>query len=520
MPTVDLAPIEVQRSRLGFSSPFPEEKLLLWSYVTLPQTGITRGIRRESGGYQPYPILAQAHYHPARTKLVAGGIRGSKSIGLAMEALSWLPHSDLLWLAGESYDDCRQEFEYLMEAAVGLNWTDNRLITFPQGKYQPCSFETFWGTLVETKSASDPGSLMSRAPDFIGLCEPGKMDIAAMRRSNERLSTKRGLLWLAGTFEEASPWMEACWSDWKRWPNADNARSWSAPSWTNLAVYPQGKFDPEIEKLKRSADTYDQFLRRIAGVPASQPDIIMSDVWRPRVHVGDVPYIRREEGSGVFLPVYAAIDPGYGGESRYVVLVIQLIGNKIRICDEVTTRGKTHEQVIRQCIQQPWWPAMRSGTIDPYAGDSHALGSVSPREVWVKKENGGGVALETPHRLNVDELIRLLKSYFTGSTGYTLEISERCERLRFEMATWKRMRSKQGLGNVQKNNCDAIKALGYFLTHHYNGHVGRVQHAGVDVQPYNLFQSGGIDPVLLMEAELQANPVAEQDFADSRWMDN
>src|SRR3990167_6716734 len=163
-------PIEILRSELGFSSPIPEEKLEIWANVSIPQAGIFK----EKGGYQPFSITRQAHFHPAPNIFVAGGIRGSKSVSLSMEGVSWAPHSDLQWLGGQAYSDCRQEFEYLAEALLSLNWVSSRNISFPQNQYQPCSLETDWGTLIETKSLADTGdSLMSRAPDFIGLCEPG-----------------------------------------------------------------------------------------------------------------------------------------------------------------------------------------------------------------------------------------------------------------------------------------------------------------------------------------------------------
>lgn len=469
--------------------------------VSIPQTG-PRGIRKETGGYKPSKIVRQAHFHPARTKLVAGGIRGMKSMSEAMECLSWLPHTDLSWLAGKSYDDCRQEFEYIMEAAISLGWTDNRLVSFPQNKYSPCSLETYWGSLVETKSADDPGSLMSRAPGFIGFCEPGKMDIAAFRRANERISTSRGMIWMGGTFEESGQWFEDYWRLWARWPNEYNAKSWTVPSWTNTAVYSKGLHDPEIEKLRHDAENYDQFLRRIAGVPASQPDIIFSSTWKPRQHVGIVELERRvADQPGTYQNVYAAIDPGYSGESRYIVLAIQVKGNKIRVIDEICERRKTHQEIKAVAMVRPWWPYMHTGTIDPHAGDSHALGSVSPIEVWRTGDVGGEVLLENPKQIPVDDLIRLIQSYLNGTSGFTVEVSDRCVRLRDEMSRWKRIRNKtNGLGDPQKSNCDAIKALGYFLTHHYNGRVGKTNSA-VKVSNYSLTGSLGVDPVLNMVQE-------------------
>lgn len=475
--SVDLRPTEIQRLQLGLSSPIPEEKELVWSYLSIPQAGI----HKASGGYKPAKIYRHAHFHPARTVMVNGGPRSGKSLMGSLDVLTWTPHSDLIWIAADSYDLARQEFEYLLEGLLSLDWTEPRLISFPENKYQPCAVETIWGTLIETKSLKDPTTFVARAPDVVLVCEPGLTSLTSIHRANERLTTKRGKLLLPGTFEKASPWLMEYWAKWKRWPNEDNAKSFSAPSWVNKQIFPGGRLDPEALKLRSNCETFDEFLLRYVGVPAAAPEIIMSDVWKERKHVGSVPYHAKAPGDAKLLPVYAAIDPGYSGESRYVVLAIQIIGQRIRVIDEVVGKGLTHEQMIRLCMQREWWPVCVNGTIDPYAGDSHIYGSVSAAAIWGRREFG--VHLELPRRLRVEsklhqeDLIRLMKSYLTGSNGYEIEVSERCERLRWEMATWKRHRTLAGMGKPALNNCDAIKALGYFMTHHQGGLIAEKEPA-------------------------------------------
>lgn len=510
MPKVDLRPISLQRLDQGLYTPIPEEKLEVWKNITIPQTNI----RKETGGYKPFSITRQAHFHPARTKFVAGGVRGSKSVSTAMEILPWMLHSDLIWLGGEAYVDCRQEFEYIAEAALSLGWTNNRQISFPQNQYQPCVLETNWGCLLETKSTADESSLMSRAPDVIGLCEPGKMSLAAYRRAKERLSTRRGLLYMGGTFENTAAWLENFWHKWKRWPNQDNAKSWTSPTFINKVIFPYGVNDPEYIGLKNdilyahdalTGDTpgWDEFLRRLVGVPAATPELIFSDTFKPRTHIANVPYVRWRGDE--LEPVYAAIDPGYSGNSRYIVLAIQVIGKEIRVLDEIVGKGLTHEQMKYESAKKEWWPAMHSGTIDPYAGESHVYGGTAPADVWRQDKAPGPVNVRAPQRLkNTDEEIRLMKTYLTGINGWQLRISDRCERLRWELGTWKRKKTNNVIGEPLKIGNDAIKALIYFLTHHSNGEIAVSSRQEVRILDYNLVGVGAsIDPVYALQLEVQ-----------------
>lgn len=510
MAKVDLRPISLQRLDQGLSTPIPEEKLEIWRNMSIPQTNI----RKETGGYKPFSITRQAHFHPARTKHVAGGVRGSKSQSLAAEIVPWFLHSDLIWLGGEAYVDCRQEFEYIAEAALSLGWTNNRLISFPQNQYQPCVLETVWGTLLETKSTADESSLMSRAPDVIGLCEPGKMSLAAYRRAKERLSTRRGLLYMAGTFENTAVWLENFWHRWKRWPNPDNAKSFTSPTYINKIIFPKGVYDPEYLSLKNdilyaqdplTGDTagMDEFLRRLVGVPASTPELIFSDSFKPRNHIGRVDFVRwRGEETE---PVYAAIDPGYSGTSRYICLAIQVIDREIRVIDEVVGKGITHEQMKFEVAKREWWMNMHSGVIDPYAGESHVYAGQAPADAWRKDELPGPVRVVAPQRLkNTDEEIRLMKTYLTGINGWTIKISDRCERLKWEFGSWKRKKTNSVIGEPIKSGNDAIKSLIYFLTHHANGQIANMARQPIGFSNYNLVGVGAsIDPVYLLEQEIQ-----------------
>lgn len=498
---------------------------------------IQTNIRKETGGYQPFTATRQAHFHPARTKLVTGGVRGSKSQSLAAEAVAWLLHSDLQWLVGRTYEDARQEFEYVAEACESLGWASR--VTYGQNRYQPCVLETTWGTVVETKAGADPQNLMSRAPDFIGLCEPGLLDLSVYRHCVERLSTRRGLLYMAGTFENTAPWMEQFWRKWKRWPNEDNAKAFSSPTHTNVVSFPLGLNDPEYQRMKhgvlynqdpgQEAAGWDEYLRRLIGVPAASPEIIFSKIFKPRDHVGNFEWVRYDENSQErpkpFMPVYAAIDPGYSGNSRYVVLACQIFPRQkvIRVIDEVVAQYMNHQQLKELCSKREWWPYMHEGTIDPYAGNQHGIGGTStPAEEWRRTDDKyGPVRVVAPDMSGYRtrggryaEEIRLMSSYLTGMDGWTIQISTRCERLRWELSTWKREKKNSVLGEPEQKGNDAIKALTYFLIHHKAGQLANSSRQEFEVRSYSLTGSG-IDPVLQMQAQMMAESEERE-----RWGDN
>jgi hypothetical protein len=511
---IDLRPIEIQRMDRGLGSPFPEEKEEVWRNLTVVQANI----RKETGGYRPISrVIEQAHFHPAMVKMTTGGIRGSKSLSMAMDMVTWLPYSDLQWLIGQTYEDSRQEFEYIVEACQSLDWISR--VSWPQNRYQPCVMETKWGAVVETKAGADEQSLMSRAPDYLGLCEPGKMSFSVYRHAIERASTRRAQVWLAGTFENTAPWMEVLWKKWRRWPNEDHAKAWSSPTHSNRVIYPEGLKDPAYLRLKstalfaqdpgQEAAGWDEYLRRLVGVPASSPEIIFSKIFKPREHVANVEWVR-QDGDKKYLPVYAAIDPGYSGHSRYVVLAIQIIGKTIRVIDEVVAQQLNHQQVKALCAKREWWPFMQEGVIDPYAGNQHGIGGGStPAEEWRRRDdNFGPVNVATPNMTGYRtrgsryaEEIRLLSSYLTGINGWTIQIANRCERLRWELSTWKREKRNNILGEPEQRNNDAIKALIYFLVHHRAGFFSPERNESLMISDYRLTGSG-VDPILAMQQSL------------------
>lgn len=416
-----------------------------------------------SGGYQPNRIIRQAHFHPARALLIAGGVRGGKSLSTAMEVLPWTFHSRLIWLAAETYDLSRQEFEYILEALLSLDLTSAGHFSMPRMRYSPCLVDTVFGCRIETRSLTDIETFASKAPDLVAICEPGQAPAATLAKSRERLSTRRGRLWMAGTFEDIKEsWMEDVWRRWVRWPNPESGKSYAVPTWLNKVSFPGGRLDPEMIALRNSYPTTNEFLLRCAGVPVAGSAMVIGDYWQHRKHV--VPALEyRPVHQGAPLPVELTIDPGYSGGSHYVVLAIQHLGATKLIIDEIAVQSKVHEAVIEICKSKPWWRNVIGGTIDPYAGGNHIYGALSPQESW---ERLAGVRLRLPPRLGVEEYVSNLCAELRDpqSQQSRIAISSRCSRLIWEMTHWRKKKSQGGdYSQPSATNCDAVKALGYYL---------------------------------------------------------
>lgn len=402
--------------------------------------------------------------------MVAGGVRGGKSLGSAMEVVPWSLHSNLIWLAADNYDLTRQEFEYTEEALLSMDFTSKDRISRPKNRYNPCVLDTIWGCRIETRSLKDIETFAMRAPDLVVICEPGQAPIETLAKSRERLSTRRGRLWMAGTFEDIEEsWMEDVWRRWVKWPNEESGKSFAMPSWLNTTSFPGGRNDPEMIALRNSYASLNEFLLRCAGVPVAASALVIGDYWVPRKHVAPVEY--RPVHNGAPLPVEIAIDPGFSGGSHYVVEAIQHIGSTKIVIDEIAVQGKVHEAVIQIAKSRPWWKAVVGGTIDPFAGASHIYGALTPQDVWARET---GIRLRIPPRLTVEDSVSNLCGELRDSqSGLSrLVVSPRCNRLIWEMTHWRKRKSQGGnYSEPTKHNCDAVKALGYYLSDRKFQHI-------------------------------------------------
>jgi len=457
------------RAAAGLTAPIREEKELIWSRISVPAARI--GLRKRRESYYPLGPFVQAHFDPCPEKWVAGGPRAAKSLWQAMEGVTWIPHSDLIWLAAVDYKLSRKEFVYMMQGALSLGLTKPAMVSYPRDPHMPANFDTVTGCTVETITLADLGKVAMEPPDLIILCEPGLIQefTEVTDRFLERLSERRGQLIGAGTLEEATDeWtqlIEGC----LEWPNEYGAKAWSAPSWVNEVVYPGGRSDPAILKMEQRMGQ-DRFLQRCGGEPIQPRSLVFHGVWNPRVH------IRRGVQYNPDLPVEVRVDPGYGADSYYVVEFVQWDDRKNPpqhyVIDEVAETGMFHDQIIGLCALKPYWNRITSGVLDPYAGKAHHFGAASPKEVWW---NIAHVELRVRERPSIEDSIERMTALLATNS---ILFSPRCKRVIWEMGHWRRNKNTK---KPSDKNCDGIKALCYGAADFY---TRRTTHHGIRAMAY------------------------------------
>ena len=306
---------------------------------------------------------------PYRFNLVAGGEQAGKSMVASKYLLSRLVENDgpgLYWLVAADYERTRAEFEYLLQdfAALGLLKSASKRV-------DPGYLVLADGTRIETKSAKDPRTLAMRAPNGILGCEASQLDMETFFRLRGRCAPKRGWMFLAGTFEGSLGWYPQMYTAWAAGADPE-AKAYSLPSWTNKFLYPGGREDPEIQRLREVASD-DFYMERIEGKPSPPKGLVFSE-FRPDQHVVDVEYQPN-------VPVHLWMDPGYAG--GYAVEVVQVQGEQIQVIDEIYEVGLVTDEIIDIAKSRPWWPDVKFGVID-IAGNQHQA-MAAPAEVWLQQ---------------------------------------------------------------------------------------------------------------------------------------
>lgn len=309
--------------------------------------------------------------------IVAGGDQSGKSM-LASKVLLKRQFMDegglegeeplLYWLIAADYNRTRREFEYIASDFGQLG-----MLAHVSPNVDPGYILLKDGTRIETKSAKDPRTIAMYAPNGIIGCEASQLDLETYERIQVRLAPKRGWFFGSGSFESSLGWYPALHAAWKY--GDEDRQSFSIATWTNSALFPGGRRDPEIVRQEREQS--DQFfMERIAGKPMP-PRGLVFDEFRPDLHVRPLKWIPKE-------PVYLWVDPGYSG--AHAVMAVQIYGGQVRVFDEIYEIGKTTSDVIdivKNPVERPWHVDVKFGVID-VAGYQHQA-MAAPAEVWLKE---------------------------------------------------------------------------------------------------------------------------------------
>ena len=323
----------------------------------------------EKVGFAPTDEQVAILESPYRFNLVAGGEQAGKSMVASKYLLGRFMETEepgLYWLVAADYERTRAEFEYLVQDFATLG-----ILKQASKRVDPGYIVLADGTRIETKSAKDPRTLAMRAPHGILGCEASQLDMETFFRLRGRCAPKRGWMFLSGTFEGSLGWYPQMYTAWAAGADPE-AKAYSLPSWTNKYLYPGGREDPEIQRLKEVASD-DFYMERIEGKPSPPKGLVFTE-FRPDAHVVDVEYVPD-------VPVHLWMDPGYAG--GYAVEVIQVQGEQIQVIDEIYEVGLVTDEIIDIAKSRPWWPDVKFGVID-IAGNQHQA-MAAPAEVWLQQ---------------------------------------------------------------------------------------------------------------------------------------
>lgn len=424
--------------------------------------------------YRPSAEQQAAHDSPARARLVAGGERGGKSYSSAMELVrrSLVPRG-LFWIVGPTYDLARPEFQYVAEAlsAAGLLHS----ISWPRSG--PCSIKTIWGAEITTRSADDPVKLAGVAPDGVLMCEAAQQNYETYLRLRGRIAQKRGWLWMSGTFEGSYGWYADYWN-LGQGDNDLDLRSFSLPTWSNRAVYPGGRDDPEIKRLE-AAYPAERFMERFGAVPCPPATLVFKEFSHAK-HVKSCPF-------DVRLPVEVWIDPGWA--TAYAVLAVQYHGDEVHVIDEVYVQSMTHADVIYEMKKRPWGSAVKAGVID-HAGTQHQADR-SAVEVWREVAKVHLRSQPVSIEAGIDRLKTFLRDPLLKAPRILFD--PRCKATVKEFSLYRYREDSEHRPASDKpldRDNHALKAIGYGLIDHY-GAVARSPLPKPHTQPGASWLTGG-----------------------------
>jgi hypothetical protein len=407
-----------------------------------------------------------------RLILICGGERSGKSLtasailGLVMGPELNATRRKRYWIIGPDYRQCRPEFLYVYDALERGGLVEKA--SLPQSETMPWSLETQWGTVLETRSASDVMKLASFTVDGIVIAEAGQQTEETYRKALGRVAETRGFILMVGTLEDGLPWYEEYLRRWAT-SNPEGGRSFSMPTWSNLDVFPGGRDDPEIQRLIASLPN-DYVAHRFAAEPVRRQNLVVPE-FDYRTHV-------RVLSPNPDLPVELAVDPG---KNAYAVVFVQHEGAFTYVLDCIYTRGEIAQQVIPRVMAHRLWNQVSrepSAHVMDIAGFAEA-GTESQFTIW---RDATGLIFTGRYQKEKDT-IAVVRSRLMTDPVLGLPLIQFSDRMRtgiapdgtatemlseFDLWRWPKrgFNSSEADKPVDANN-HALKALGYKLLIRY-----------------------------------------------------
>lgn len=435
----------------------------------------------EKFGYDPGPSQRKLHQtanypnevggDPApRLVFVGGGEQAGKSTAAAAHTSSRWLLDDLVWLAGNRYEDCEEEYRHIAENAVAAGIAK----TYSTSKEGPWELVYINGHIVQTIATEDVTKIARKAPAGIIMCEPGRQTYEAFEYLYRRCIPKTAWMLVPGTFEgDQSEW----YADLAMGAMGENSRHAtfiSIPSWENSSLYPEGIQDPKLKaafkiiKDSNPANWREEIEERFAGIPRKPKGRVFDEFTHTR-------HVTYDAEFNPMFPVHLAVDPGYY-PSSYAVLFLQRIGEEIRQFDELYLQHLVTTEVITLVKNHKAFGNVSHVVLD-VAAKQHGQGQQSALETWqseLGKAAGGKISIGGEY-LHVDDGIarthdKLRVNPITGRPYFL--VHPRCKNTVWEFAQGYRRRvSTNGVIRsdtpIDANN-HAVKALAYYIVNQFS----------------------------------------------------
>ena len=343
------------------------------------------GYKRSDQWHNPiHKMLIEPRYNekgPVPTLVVlSGGEQAGKSMLGAAHVFATHWFSKVIWIVGERYEDCRKEFEYLVETGIATGALDKKNISFPQSP-GPCLAIFNNGCTVRTRASSDVTTLASESPDGVLMVEVGRQTEQAFRTLLTRTIHHTGWILVSGTFESyKGRWFPDLWNTCLG-DNEFIGKAARIPSYANPINYPDGEYDPKILAAKKAL-TEEEFSERFLGVPRAPVGVVFPE-FRRSTHVSFSAEFERS------IPVRLWVDPGFY-PSSYSVLFTQLYGPRIHIFDEIYVQHMVNDQVVDMVLNHEAFRNVDRVVID-IAAQAHVGAQDTAMEAWRQKLVGRGI---------------------------------------------------------------------------------------------------------------------------------
>ncbi len=323
--------------------------------------------------YRPHDGQKLAHYDNTRHRVLSNGRRWGKTLfgGKEIECMAfvknWLGQPMRGWIIGPEYTDAEKEFRVVYDTfkKLGIDTLSTKFLNNVENGSMHIA--TRWGFDLQCRSARHPESLVGEGLDFVLLSEAGRHRRRTFTEYvRPALSDKRGISIMTGVPEDASDTALLYWAYQKgQDPLNKQWKSMRMPSWTNNAVFPGGRRDPEILEAEDDL-TEDEFRRQYGGEFILKRGRVMKE-WDDDHHVVTVEY-------NYDWPLYAAVDFGYTNDWVWLWIQVDPMTNRVYVIGEHRFRLRDTEDIIRgDLLNHPLTQKLVAIYVDPAAPDDAAI---------------------------------------------------------------------------------------------------------------------------------------------------